>query len=60
MRENLNDDEMEQVKKDNNKRRKKKLDYLDYNGKEQLRKYEKKKKFMRYNLNDEEKEKETN
>lgn len=42
MRENLNDDEKEQVKKDNNKTRKKKLDYLDYNGKEQLRKYEKK------------------
>ena len=52
MRDNLNDNEKEKMKKQDNKR--KKRDNLGDNEKEQLRKYEKKgKKVMHDNLDDE-------
>ena len=51
MRDNLNANEKEQMKKEYNKRKKEKRDNLDDNKKEQLRKYEKEgKKVMGDNM----------
>ena len=56
-RDNLSDNEKEQMKKEDNKRTKEKRDNLDANEEEQLKKYEKKgKKVKRDSLGDEEKE----
>ena len=57
MRDNLDNEKKEHLKKEDNKRKKEKCDNLDDNKREQLRKYEKKgKKVMCYSLGDDEKE----
>ena len=56
MRDNLDGEQKEQLKKEDNKRKKSKRDNLNVDEKEQLKKYKKKVKARRDNLDDEQKE----